>query len=125
MNVGKFKIPPSYRNRRLRFEMLFKIRQYGNTLAECIVWLHFVDTGGKLEAIESMVTHRRAKCLSHPVVVKFFNQKLNSNSVRLWIVVNMLLYMIFLVSLTTYTGLQTTGKADYPVKYPGATPSHK
>ena len=69
----------------------------------------FVDTGGKLEAIESMVTYRRADCLGHPVVLMFLNQKLNSTSVRLWIVGNMLLYMIFLVSLTTYTGLQTTG----------------
>jgi hypothetical protein len=69
-----------------------------------------------------MVTYRRAECLGHPVVLKFLNQKLNSNSVRFWIVDNMLLYMIFLVSLTTYTGLQSTGKEDHPVKYSGTTP---
>ena len=66
-----------------------------------------------------MVTYRRAECLGHPVVLKFLNHKLNSTSVRLWILGNMLLYMIFLVSLTTYTGLQTTGIEDHPVKYPG------
>ncbi|CAB3985438.1 Hypothetical predicted protein [Paramuricea clavata] len=76
-----------------------------------------LDTVGKLEAIESMVTYRRAECLGHPVVLTFLNQKLNANSVRLWIMGNMLLYIIFLVSLTAYTGLQTIG--SYNLKSPG------
>ena len=58
-----------------------------------------------------MVKNRRDECLKHPVVVKFLNKKLSSPNVYLWIIFNILLYMMFLTFLMTYAGLQTGGKS--------------
>ncbi|CAB3988863.1 transient receptor potential cation channel subfamily A member 1-like [Paramuricea clavata] len=61
---------------------------------------------GKLEAIKSMVDFKRDSLLDHSLVVQFLNQKMNSPSIRKWFILNFLLYVMFLLTLTTYGVIQ-------------------
>ncbi|XP_028391726.1 transient receptor potential cation channel subfamily A member 1 homolog isoform X2 [Dendronephthya gigantea] len=72
---------------------------------------------GKLEAIESMVDNERDDCLGHPLVLKFLNYKMHSKGVKKWFYFNVFFYLIFLLSLTVYSTLQSQGL--YDLKSPG------
>ena len=72
---------------------------------------------GKLEAIQSMVDNERDGCLGHPLVILFLNEKMRSSKIQNWFVLNILMYMTFLLTLTTYGAIQSQGMGQRESRY--------
>ena len=72
-----------------------------------------MKVNGKLEAIESMVNFKRDDCLGHPVVIRFLNEKINSSRIQKWFILNILLYMAFMLPLTVYGSIQSQGEKSH------------